>query len=256
MPRIAIVTGGCRGIGLSISKRLTKEGMQVVAVGRKSLEDVSSLLLEIANEGKFSPFYIQADVSEQKDRETIVRGTIEQFGRIDILINNAGVAPKKREPILNMSEESWDYVLDTNSKSNMFLTQIVANQMLKQEVIYKSRGRIVNVSSCSSVVSSPNRAEYCVSKAAISMLTTLYADALAEHNIFVNEVRPGVIYSDMTKTVEEKYSLLIKDGIFPIARWGWGEDVAEAVKIFASDDLMYTTGNFIDVDGGFHIKRL
>lgn len=255
MAKIAIVTGGCRGIGLAISKRLAKDGMQVVAVGRKNAEACQASLSEIAREG-LEPFYISADVSVSEDRERIVNETISKFGRIDVLVNNAGVAPKVRSSLLDMTEESWDYVLDTNTKSNMFMTQLVAREMIKQEKLYKSAGRIINISSCSAEVSSPNRAQYCVSKAGISMLTKVYADALAEYGILVNEIRPGVIRSDMTSTVNDKYTKLIAEGVFPIARWGEGEDVAAMTSVFASDDIMYTTGSFIDVDGGFHIKRL
>ena len=255
MAKIAIVTGGCRGIGLAISKRLTKDGMQVVAVGRKSKADCLLTLQEIASLG-LTPFYIQADVSLAEDRKRIVEITLEQFKRIDVLVNNAGVAPKERVDILNMSEDDWDYVIDTNTKSNMFMTQLVANEMIKSPLLYKKLGTIINISSCSAEVSSPNRAQYCVSKAGISMLTQLYADALSKYGIFVNEVRPGIIRTDMTKTVDKKYTNLIEDGVFPIARWGEAEDVANAVAVFASDELLYTTGNYIDVDGGFHIKRL
>ncbi len=255
MAKIAIVTGGCRGIGLAISKRLTKDGMQVVAVGRKDKADCEKALKEISQNG-LEPYYIKADVSLTEDRERIVKETIAKFSRIDILVNNAGVAPKVRSSILDMTEESWDYVIDTNTKSNMFMTQAVVKEMLKQDVIYPSRGRIVNVSSCSATVSSPNRAQYCVSKAGISMLTKVWADELASAGIYVNEVRPGVIRSDMTSTVEDKYTKLIENGVFPIARWGEGDDVAAAVSAFASDNLMYTTGNYLDVDGGFHIQRL
>ena len=155
-----------------------------------------------------------------------------------------------------MTEESFDRVLTINTKSNMFLTQIVAKEMIKQDKIEERRGVIVNISSCSAVVSSTSRGEYCVSKAGISMLTTLYADRLAGEGILVHEVRPGVIKTDMTSAVEEKYDNLIKDGIFPIARWGRPEDVANAVSALVSDKFLYTTGNYIDVDGGFHIKRL
>lgn len=255
MAKIAIVTGGCRGIGLAISRRLTRDGMQVVAVGRRDKADCKEALEKISSEG-LEPYYINADVSSSDDRKRIVEETISKFGRIDVLVNNAGVAPKVRSSILEMSEESWDYVIDTNTKSNMFMTQNVVNAMLKQSVIYPSRGRIVNISSCSATVSSPNRAQYCVSKAGISMLTKVWADELADKGIYVNEVRPGVIRSDMTSTVEEKYTNLIKNGVFPIARWGEGEDVAAAVSAFVSDNLMYTTGNYLDVDGGFHIQRL
>ena len=213
-------------------------------------------MTSIASEG-LSPLYVQADVSlSDDDRKRILSQTIKEFGRVDLLVNNAGVAPRDRKNILEMSEESWDYVIDTNTKSNMFMTQLVANAMLEQDVIYNKRGTIINISSCSAEVSSPNRAEYCVSKAGISMLTKLYADALAPYGVYVHEIRPGVIHSDMTECVEEKYSRLIEDGVFPIARWGEGADVASAVSVFASDELLYTTGNYIDVDGGFHIRSL
>ena len=255
MAKIAIVTGGCRGIGLAVSKRLAADGYQVVCGGRREAASVSEALSEIAAAG-LPPVYIQCDVSVQADREHLVNETVSRFGRIDLLVNNAGVAPKERTDILSMTEESWDYVIDTNTKSNMFMTQLVARVMISQPVEGRKRGTIVNVSSCSAEVSSPNRAQYCVSKAGISMLTKVYADALAPYGIFVNEVRPGVIKTDMTKTVNEKYDKLIADGVFPVARWGLPEDVAAAVSVFAGDDLLYTTGSFIDVDGGFHIRRL
>ncbi len=255
MAKIAIVTGGCRGIGLAVSERLAADGYQVVCGGRREAASVSEALSEIAAAG-LPPVYIQCDVSVQADREHLVNETVSRFGRIDLLVNNAGVAPKERTDILSMTEESWDYVIDTNTKSNMFMTQLVARVMISQPVEGRKRGTIVNVSSCSAEVSSPNRAQYCVSKAGISMLTKVYADALAPYGIFVNEVRPGVIKTDMTKTVNEKYDKLIADGVFPVARWGLPEDVAAAVSVFAGDDLLYTTGSFIDVDGGFHIRRL
>ena len=183
-------------------------------------------------------------------------GALAAFGRVDVLVNNAGVAPKVRADLLDMSEESFDYVVGINTKGNMFLTQLVAKQMISQEPVDGRKGVIVNVSSCSSVVSSTNRGEYCVSKAGISMLTTLYADRLAAEGILVNEVRPGVIATDMTSTVQGKYDALIEKGTFPIARWGTPEDVAGAVSLLCSPRLRYTTGNYIDVDGGFHIQRL
>ena len=138
----------------------------------------------------------------------------------------------------------------------MFLTQIVAKQMISQEKLYKKTGTIINISSCSAVVSSTNRGEYCVSKAGVSMLTTLYADRLAQEGIFVHEIRPGVIATELTLTVKDKYDKLIESGVFPIARWGTPQYVADAVSVFASDKLLYTTGNYIDVDGGFHIRKL
>ncbi len=175
---------------------------------------------------------------------------------VHVLVNNAGVAPRVRADLLEMSEESFDYVLGVNTKGNMFLTQAVAKQMIRQAPLDGRKGVIVNVSSCSSVVSSVNRGEYCVSKAGVSMLTTLYADRLAQEGILVHEVRPGVIATDMTSAVQDKYDKMIGDGMFPIARWGTPQDVANAVSALCSDKFLYTTGNYIDVDGGFHIKRL
>jgi NAD(P)-dependent dehydrogenase (short-subunit alcohol dehydrogenase family) len=166
------------------------------------------------------------------------------------------VAPRVRADLLEMSEESFDYVMNINAKGNMFLTQSAAKIMLSQPLDGKKRGTIINISSCSASVSSVNRGEYCVSKAAVSMLTTLYADRLAAEGIYVHEIRPGVIETDMTGKVKEKYDDLIGKGIFPIARWGKSEDVAAAVSVFAGDNFLYTTGNVVDVDGGFHIRRL
>ena len=181
---------------------------------------------------------------------------MEAFGRIDVLVNNAGVAPLVRADLLEMSEESFDRVMGINTKGNMFLTQLVAKEMLNQEKLFKKRGTIINISSCSAEVSSTSRGEYCVSKAGVSMLTKLYADRLAGEGILVHEIRPGVIATDMTSKVTEKYNKLIEEGAFPIARWGQAEDIADAVSAFADDHFLYTTGNYIDVDGGFHIKRL
>ena len=163
---------------------------------------------------------MQANIGCTDDRKKILDTALAAFGRVDVLVNNAGVAPKVRADLLDMSEESFDYVVGINTKGNMFLTQLVAKQMIAQEPVDGRKGAIVNVSSCSSVVSSTNRGEYCVSKAGISMLTTLYADRLAAEGILVNEVRPGVIATDMTSTVQGKYDALIEKGTFPIARWG------------------------------------
>ena len=187
--------------------------------------------------------YVQANIGSADDRKKILDGALAAFGRVDVLVNNAGVAPKVRADLLDMSEESFDYVVGINTKGNMFLTQLVAKQMISQEPVDGRKGVIVNVSSCSSV-------------AGISMLTTLYADRLAAEGILVNEVRPGVIATDMTSKVQGKYDALIEKGTFPIARWGTPEDVAGAVSLLCSDRLRYTTGNYIDVDGGFHIQRL
>ena len=255
MKKTAIITGSSRGIGLAVAKALAIDGCNIVMVATGDREKNEKAVREVESLGA-EVLYVKADVSQASDRKRIVDEAVKAFGRIDILVNNAGVAPLVRADLLEMTEESFDRVMTINTKSNMFITQAVANVMVKQELVNGRRGCIVNISSCSAEVSSTSRGEYCVSKAGISMLTTLYADRLAREGILVNEVRPGVIATDMTSAVEEKYTSLIKNGLFPIARWGKPEDVANAVSALVSDKFLYTTGNHIDVDGGFHIKRL
>ena len=244
MKKTAIVTGSSRGIGFAIAKQLGLDGYNIVMVATGPQEKNQHALDELKAMG-IDCAYVQANIGATEDRKKILDGVLAAFGRVDVLVNNAGVAPKVRADLLDMSEESFDYVVGINTK-----------QMISQEPVDGRKGVIVNVSSCSSVVSSTNRGEYCVSKAGISMLTTLYADRLAAEGILVNEVRPGVIATDMTSTVQGKYDALIEKGTFPIARWGTPEDVAGAVSLLCSDRLRYTTGNYIDVDGGFHIQRL
>ena len=255
MKKTAIVTGSSRGIGFGVLKRLGRDGFQVVMVATGSQEKNQKALDELKEEG-IECIYIQANIGNHDDRLKIVEETVKAYGRIDVLVNNAGVAPKVRADLLEMTEESFERVISINTEGNMFLTQAVAKQMLKQPMSGRKRGTIINISSCSSEVSSISRGEYCVSKAGVSMLTKLFADRLAGEGIIVNEIRPGVIATDMTNAVQEKYDHLIEDGVFPIARWGTPEDIAGAVSAFAGDDFLYTTGNYIDVDGGFHIKRL
>lgn len=255
MKRTAIVTGASRGIGYAIAKQLGLDGYNVVVVATGPQEK-NQAALDALTDLHIDWSYVQANIGDHDDRLRIVDEALAAFGRIDALVNNAGVAPLVRADLLEMTEESFDRVIGINTKGNMFLTQAVANQMIRQEPLNGRKGVIVNVSSCSSVVSSTSRGEYCVSKAGVSMLTTLYADRLASEGILVHEVRPGVIATDMTSTVTAKYDKLIGDGVFPIARWGTPEDVAGAVSAFCSDKFNYTTGNYIDVDGGFHIIRL
>ncbi len=256
MKKTAIVTGSARGIGYAIATQLGNDGYNIVIVDvgpQESNQENIDKLKTITD-----VHYVQADISNHDDRLRIVDEAVKAFGRIDALVNNAGVAPNVRADLLTMSEESWDRVININTKGNMFLTQAVANQMIKQDKLEgeERKGVVVNISSCSSVVSSTNRGEYCVSKAGITCLTMLYADRLAAEGINVHEVRPGVIATNMTSTVQEKYDNLIKNGAFPIARWGQPEDVAKVVSAFCSDKFNFTTGNYIDVDGGFHIQRL
>ncbi|MDR2568846.1 MAG: 3-ketoacyl-ACP reductase [Oscillospiraceae bacterium] len=255
MKKTAIITGGSRGIGFGIVMKLGEDGFNVVITGTKSEENCTENLNILSNKG-ISFLYVQGDVSTTNDRDMLISKTLSEFGDIHVLVNNAGVAPAERNDLLEMTEESFDRVIGINTKGAMFLTQAVAKQMIKQDYIGKKRGTIINISSCSAATSSISRGEYCVSKAGMSMLTLLYADRLAKEGIFVHEVRPGIISTDMTSAVQEKYDKMIGDGVFPIARWGTVEDVANVVSVFASDLFLYTTGNYIDIDGGFHIKRL
>ncbi|GHU80082.1 3-ketoacyl-ACP reductase [Clostridia bacterium] len=251
MKETAIVTGGSRGIGFAIAKQLSDDGFNVVIMATGAETDYAR---DFARLGDY--LYVQGNICVPGDRERLVREAVKRFGGIHVLVNNAGVAPKVRGDLLEMTEESFDRVIGINTKGTMFLTQIVSKQMLRQEYSGKKRGIIVNVSSCSAEVSSIGRGEYCVSKAGLSMLTTLYADRLASEAIFVYEVRPGVIDTDMTAAVKEKYDKLFAAGAFPIARWGQPQDVADAVSAFAGGKFLYSTGSYIDIDGGFHIKRL
>ena len=255
MIKTAIITGGRRGIGRAIASRLSRDGFNVAINGispQKEEDDYSDI------PGNW--IYIQGDVSVRDDRDKIIQETYIHFGGIHVIVNNAGVAPDVRSDLLEMSEESYDRVMGINTKANLFLTQEAVKIMMKQPLFGKGpgkkRGTIINISSCSAEVSSVNRGEYCVSKAALSMLTKLFADRLAGEGILVHEIRPGVIDTDMTSGVREKYNNLIAQGTFPLARWGTPEDVAKAVSVFAGDDFLYTTGNHIDIDGGFHIRRL
>ena len=255
MKQTAIVTGGSRGIGFAIAKQLGLDGFNIVIIDLGPEEGCQDNL-NVLNEAGIDCMYVQGSITTANDRERLVAETVARFGGIHVLVNNAGVAPNVRNDLLEMTEESFDRVIGINTKGTMFLTQAVAKQMVTQEICGKKRGTIVNISSCSAEVSSTGRGEYCVSKAGVSMLTKLYADRLAAEGILVHEVRPGVIATDMTSTVKEKYDNMFAAGVFPIARWGTSEDVAGVVSAFASDKFTYTTGNYVDVDGGFHIKRL
>lgn len=255
MKKTAIITGGSRGIGYAVAKQLGLDGCQVAIFSLENPADCQEAFDKLTELG-IDWHYIQGSIDSQEGRERLVKETVEHFGRIDILVNNAGVAPKERNDLLEMTQESFDRVVGINTKGTMFLTQAVAKQMISQEQVFANKGHIVNIGSCSAEVSSISRGEYCISKAAVSMVTTLFADRLAPEGIAVNEVRPGVIATDMTSVVTEKYDKMIADGVFPIARWGKPEDVAGVVSLFCSERVLYTTGNYVDVDGGFHIKRL
>lgn len=255
MKQTAIITGGSRGIGFAIAKQLGQDGFNIVILDMNDQSAYQDNLDQLgAQDTEY--LYVKGNICDAADRQRLIDETVGRFGGIHVLVNNAGIAPKVRADLLELTEESFDRVLGVNTKGNMFITQAVARQMLKQDLAGRKRGTIVNISSCSAEVSSISRGEYCVSKAGVSMLTTLYADRLAPEGILVHEVRPGVIATDMTAAVQAKYDKMFADGLFPIARWGTPEDIAGAVSALCSDKFTYTTGNYIDVDGGFHIKRL
>ena len=245
MKKTALVTGAAGGIGFATAKLLLEQGWAVAGMGRHNT-------LPAPLPGDF--LFFEGDISVSDDRAGFIGAAKEAFGRIDALVNVAGVAPKVRRDLLEMTEESYDHVMDINLKGTLFLTIAAANEMIKNEGEHK--GAIVNISSVSAYTSSVNRGEYCISKAGVSMLTALFADRLAEYGIPVNEVRPGIIATGMTEKVKEKYNALIAGGLLPEKRWGQPEDVAKAVWALVSGALPYVTGQAINVDGGFHIRRL
>ncbi len=242
--KIAVVTGIAGGIGKASAIMLAKNGYTVVGMGRSETPDLSEFEgLDIT--------YVQGDLSSGEDRAKLFDTALSK-GHITALVNVAGVAPKVRRDILEMTEESYDYVMNINTKGTLFLTQTVANEMLR----HGKGGSIVNISSCSAYTSSTSRGEYCISKAGVSMITKLFADRLAGEGITVNEICPGIIATGMTETVKEKYDKLIADGLVPLGRWGMPDDVAKAVVALCDGTFGYTTGQSFILDGGMHIRKL
>ena len=260
---VAIVTGASRGIGKGIAKELASLCFDLMVnyfdfttdgkPDDSRAEQTQKELMELGVKCEI----LRGDISSAKDRDNLVTATKSNFGRCDMLVNNAGVAPLKRLDLLEATEESFDRVLRINLKGPYFLTQQVANWMIAQQKEHPERAfRIVNTSSMSAYTSSPGRGEYCVSKAGVSMMTMLYADRLAEYGIGVFEIRPGIIATDMTSVVKDKYDKLIAEGLTPIKRWGQPEDIGKAVGAIAEGRLDFSTGQVINVDGGFHFRRL
>lgn len=251
MKKVAIITGAAGGIGYATVEKFNKEGYSVVAMDILDSDKVAEKFA-----GMESLIYVKGNLASGEDRANLVNSALKEFGRIDVLVNVAGVAPKVRNDILEMTEESYDFVMDINTKGTLFLTQLCANQMIKQESENGIKGYIVNVSSCSAYTSSTSRGEYCISKAGATMITKLFADRLASEGITVNEICPGIIATGMTEKVKEKYDNLIAGGLVPLGRWGLPEDCANAIYTLSSGMLGYTTGQSIIVDGGMHIQRL
>jgi NAD(P)-dependent dehydrogenase (short-subunit alcohol dehydrogenase family) len=253
---VAMVTGGSRGIGRGITERLLHDGYQVSILATKPApKDVLAPLREL---GAIS--YTAGSIADPADHRRYLADTLAAFGRVDVLVNNAGVAPSVRNDVLEATTDEFDRVLGINLRGPYFLTQLVANQLIAQRGVTvptdKPCGAVINVSSISATVVSTNRGEYCVSKAGVAMSTQIWAARLAPEGIVVYEVRPGVIATDMTSGVKDKYDALFANGLAPMPRWGTPADVAGAVAVLASGQMPYSTGDVITVGGGMQIPRL
>ena len=243
----AVVTGGSRGIGKAITEELLKKDFTVIVTARSKSSEAKEMEKEYADKFIFFP----CDISNPDNRNDLVSYIDKNFGKLDLLVNNAGVAPRERKDILEITTDDFDYLMDINLKGTFFLTQVLTPLLIKNE-----KSRIVNISSMSAYTASVNRGEYCISKAGISMITKLFAARLAEYGCSVIEVRPGIIETDMTSKVKEKYEKLIAEGITPINRIGQPLDVAKCVVSVAEGNFDFCTGTVIDCDGGFNVRRL
>ena len=250
MRRTALITGGSRGIGLGIADHLAKRGFDLAINGVREQDAVADTIAQLKSYGG-EVIYCRADVGNAGQRAEMLQQVITHYGALHVLVNNAGVAPKERKDILETTEESFDRLMNMNLKGAFFLTQAVANMMIRQQ-----EGCIINVSSISATVASVTRGEYCISKAGLSMMTQLFAVRLGAHQIPVYEVRPGIIATDMTAGVKEKYEQLISNGLLVQPRWGLPDDVGKAVAMLAAGDLPYSTGQVIMIDGGLTLPRL
>ena len=244
---VAVITGGTRGIGLGIANELLKNEFTVLIASRSESDE----LIDLKNKYGEKVNFISCDISKEKDVDNLVLFAEEKFGKIDLLVNNAGVAPKERKDILEITCDDFDYVMDINLKGTFFVTQKMARLLVKNE-----KSRIVNISSMSSYTASVNRGEYCISKAGISMITKLFATRLAENGVSVFEIRPGIIETDMTAKVKEKYEKMIAEGVTPIKRMGKPEDIGKCVLSIARGNFDFCTGTVIDCDGGFSVRSL
>jgi 3-oxoacyl-[acyl-carrier protein] reductase len=255
--KVAIVTGSSRGIGRGIALELAHFGWDIVVNYNNNVAAAEDVIAAVQALGS-DALLVQANIASLEDLDRMVDATLERYNRIDLLVNNAGVGPRQRVDLLSSSVESYDEVMGINLRGPFFLTQRIANEMIARIQTGKmSTARIVNIGSISAYTSSPLRAEYCISKAGMGMLTKVFGDRLAEYGINVYEIRPGIIATDLTSVVKEKYDRMIfEEGLTPIRRWGQPEDVAKAVTAIAEGWLPYSTGEIINVDGGFHLHRL
>jgi NAD(P)-dependent dehydrogenase (short-subunit alcohol dehydrogenase family) len=254
--KVALITGGRRGIGLGVARALAGEGYDVAINGVSPEEGAAGVIAELEGLGA-RVLYVQGDVAQAADRERMVEAVRGKFGRLNVLVNNAGVGPRSRDDILTATQDNYDHVMETNLRGPYFLTQRAANFMVEQKKADPAfEGMVVFITSVSSTVVSVNRGEYCISKAGLSMAAQLYAVRLAEFGIPVHEVRPGIIATDLTAGVKAKYDKLFAEGLALQPRWGTPEDVGRVVAALARGDLAYSTGQVIMVDGGMQIQTL
>lgn len=257
---VALITGGSRGIGLGIALALARDGFDIAINGRRPENDVADAITQLQQANPHATtrvVYCRADVADAADRGRMLQEIRDAFGRLDVLVNNAGVAPEKRADILQAQQASFDRLININLKGPYFLTQAVANWMIEQRKDNANFcGTIINISSISATVASVNRGDYCISKAGIAMATKLWATRLTEFGINVYEVQPGIIATDMTDVVKEKYDDLFADGLALEKRWGTVQDVGNAVATLAAGKLSYAPGQVLVIDGGLTMPRL
>ena len=256
MNKIAFITGGTRGIGFGIAMALGKAGFDLALNGMRNEGEVADALEEVRKLG-VNVAYFQGNIAVREDRQAMLDKILSHFGAVNVLVNNAGIAPRERADILHAKEEIWDEVMDINLKGPYFLTQLFASYFVEMKMknpLFEAS--IINISSISAFVASVNRGEYCISKAGIAMATKLWATRLGEYDIPVYEIQPGIIKTDMTAGVVEKYDKLFQEGITLQRRWGLPDDVGKVAAMLAQGNMPYATGQAIKVDGGLHIQRL
>jgi NAD(P)-dependent dehydrogenase (short-subunit alcohol dehydrogenase family) len=260
--KVALVTGSTHGIGKAIVLELAKIGFSVIINGATTKELSEDYINELKSifkdklEDRY--IYIQADISKKDDRDKIIEKLKEKYERIDVLVNNAGVGPIHREDLLDMTEESYDWIMGINLKGPLFLTQALSLWMIELKNIIKEEYQpyIINISSINRYTASVSRGEYCISKAGTTMMTKLFAVRLAEYEIPTYEISPGIIDTPLTRPIAHKYNDLIKEGLTPIKRWGKPIDIAKPVVAIVQGLLPFSTGAVLDIDGGFHLHRL
>lgn len=254
--KTVLITGGSRGIGLGIAKALAAKSYQLAINGIRDEKEVLNVLEDLKSLG-VEVIYCQGNIADPQDRKRIIAKIKSNFGQLNVLINNAGIAPNERKDILEASEESYEHIMKTNLQGPYFLSQEIANWMiLQKEAAINFEAAIIYISSVSSTMVSVNRGDYCLSKAGISMMSKLFAVRLAEYNIPVYEIRPGIIKTDMTSAVKEKYDKLFNEGLALEKRWGLPEDIGKTVSALVEGQIPYATGQVINVDGGMTIQTL